>query len=206
MASRIASVVLAAGAATRFGGRKQLALLDGRPLLEHALDVAAASGTDLTVVVLGAYAEEVEAGVALGAAQVVRCPDWERGRGASLRAGLAALPADVEAALITLGDEPYISPAAGARLLAARRPDRAALRAGYADRPGHPVLVERALFGELTAPAGGRPPGQVLAAAGVEVIPCDDLGLAADVDTPAALAELAALPPAQRGRPSSSRE
>ena len=63
MTGKVATVVLAAGAATRFGGRKQLALLDGRPLLEHALAIAAAGGTDLTVVVLGAYAEEIEAAV-----------------------------------------------------------------------------------------------------------------------------------------------
>jgi CTP:molybdopterin cytidylyltransferase MocA len=197
MTGKLATVVLAAGAATRFGGRKQLALLDGRPLLEHALAIAAAGGTDLTVVVLGAYAEEIEAAVDLGDAQVVRAPDWELGRAASLRAGLAALPADVEAALITLGDEPYVSPAAGARLLAARRPGLAALRASYAGRPGHPVLVERALFAELEGP-GDRKPGQILKAAGALLVPCDDLGISVDIDTPAQLAELAAHPPTRQ--------
>ncbi len=208
MPGRVASVLLAAGAATRFGGRKQLALLEGRPLLEHALATAAASGTDLTVVVLGAYAEEIEATVDLGDARVVRAADWELGRAASLRAGLAALPADVEAALITLGDEPYVSPAAAARLLAARRPGLAALRASYAGRPGHPVLVERELFARLEgAPQSGRKPGQVLKAAGAPLIPCDDLGTSVDIDTPAQLAELIAHPPTrQSARPSSTSE
>ena len=202
---RIASVVLAAGAATRFGGRKQLALLEGRPLLEHALAIAAASDTDPTVLVLGAYADEIEAGVEVGEAHVVRCPDWERGRAASLRAGLAALPADVEAALIILGDEPFVSPAAGARLLAARRPGLAALRASYAGRPGHPVLIERELFGQLEDP-GDRKPGQILKAAGALLVPCDDLGASVDIDTPADLAALTAHPPAQSGRPSKTNE
>jgi molybdenum cofactor cytidylyltransferase len=205
VAGKIASVVLAAGAAKRFGGRKQLALLEGRPLLEHALAIAAASGTDLTVVVLGAYTEEIEAAVDLGAARVVRCPDWERGRGASLSAGLAALPAEVEAALVTLGDEPYLSPATAARLLATRRPGLAALRASYAGRPGHPVLVERELFERLEAPAD-RKPGQILKAAGALLVPCDDLGTSVDIDTPAQLAELTEHPPTQSGRPSSSKE
>ncbi|HEY2053581.1 MAG TPA: nucleotidyltransferase family protein [Solirubrobacterales bacterium] len=206
MAGRVASVLLAAGAATRFGGRKQLALLDGRPLLEHALAIATASDTDLTVLVLGAYAEEIEATVDLGSAQVVRAPDWELGRAASLRAGLAALPADVDAALVTLGDEPYVSPAAVARLLAARRPDLAALRASYAGRPGHPVLVERELFAPLKAPAD-RKPGQILKAAGALLVPCDDLGASVDIDTPAQLAELTAHPPGpQSGRPSNVNE
>ena len=206
MAGKVASVVLAAGASTRFGGRKQLAPLEGRPLLEHAVEAAAASGSDLTLVVLGAYAEEIEAGVELGDARVVRCPDWERGRTASLRAGLAALPADVDAALITLGDEPYVSPAAAARLLAARRPGVAALRASYAGRPGHPVLIERDLFARLRAPGGERSPGQILAAEEVRFVACDDLGMSVDIDTPDQLAELAARPPAQRGRPSRTSE
>lgn len=206
LAGRVASLVLAAGAGRRFGGRKQLALLEGRPLLSHALAAAGAIGGDPIVVVLGAYAEEIEAAVDLGGAQVVRCADWERGRGASLRAGLTALPADVEAALITLGDEPYVSPAAASRLLTARRPGLAALRASYAGRPGHPVLVERQLFATLTDPAEDRKPGQVLKGAGAELVPCDDLGMSVDVDTPAQLAELAAHPPAQRGRPSSTSE
>jgi nicotine blue oxidoreductase len=205
MPGRVASVLLAAGAATRFGGRKQLALLEGRPLLEHALAGAAASGTDLSVVVLGAYAEEIEAAVELGDALVVRAPDWERGPAASLRAGLAALPADVEAALVTLGDEPDVPAAAAARLLAGRRPGLAALRASYAGRPGHPVLIERGLFARLCAP-GDRKPGQILAAAGALLVPCDDLGLPVDVDTPAQLAALAARRRAQSGRPSRASE
>ncbi|MGH2939014.1 MAG: nucleotidyltransferase family protein [Solirubrobacterales bacterium] len=205
MTGKVASVVLAAGAATRFGGRKQLALLEGRPLLEHALAIAAAGDTDLTVVVLGAFADEIEEGVDLGDASVVRAPDWELGRAASLRAGLAALPADAEAALITLGDEPFVSPAAGARLLAARRPGLAALRASYAGRPGHPVLVERELFERLEAP-GDRKPGQILKAAGALLVACDDLGASVDIDTPAQLAKLTAHPPAQSGRPSRTSE
>lgn len=205
MPGRIASVLLAAGAATRFGGRKQLAPFEGRPLLEHALAIATASGADLTVVVLGAYAEEVEAAIDFGDARVVRAPDWARGRAASLRAGLAALPADVEAALIALGDEPLVSPAAAARLLAARRPGLLALRASYAGRPGHPVLVERELFARLEDP-GDRKPGQILKAAGAELVPCDDLGASVDVDTPEQLAELTARLPAQSGRPSRTSE
>ena len=84
-----AGVVLAAGEGRRFGGPKQLALLDGRPLVEHAL--AALAGLDRVVVVLGAHADEVRRGADLGAAEVVVCDGWEEGMGASLRAGLAAL-------------------------------------------------------------------------------------------------------------------
>jgi CTP:molybdopterin cytidylyltransferase MocA len=191
MTGAVASIVLAAGAGTRFGGRKQLAQLDGRPLLEHALTVAAASGGGSTYVVLGAYAEEVLEGVEFGDARVVLCEDWKQGRAASLRAGLAALPEDVDLALVMLGDEPYISPAAGHRLLGAHRPGVYALRSSYAGQPGHPVLIGRELFPQLIAAESGRKPGKILADAGIEAIACDDLGLAADIDTPADLAALA---------------
>src|SRR4051794_19589495 len=107
---RIVSIVLAAGAGRRFGGRKQLAPLHGRPLLEHALAAAAAAPSDAVLLVLGADAEEIERGIELGGATAVRCPGWERGQGASLRAGLAALGPEVAAALVTLGDEPFLPP------------------------------------------------------------------------------------------------
>lgn len=180
---RIVSVVLAAGAGTRFGGRKQLAPLHGRPLLEHALDAAAKTSTDATLVVLGAEAEAIAAGLELGAATAVECADWEQGPGASLRAGILAAGADCAAVVITLGDEPFVSPAATDRLLAARDPDLPALRATYGGRPGHPVLIERPLFAALTEPGPAPTPRDVLRAAGVHGIPCEDLGEPGDVDT-----------------------
>jgi nicotine blue oxidoreductase len=189
-AERIVSVVLAAGAARRFGGRKQLAMLRGRPLLEHALAAAAAGPSAETMLVLGAHAEEIERGVELGGATVVRCPDWEQGQGASLRAGLAALGAEVAAALVTLGDEPFVSPEASRRLLAARRPGLAALRAAYGGRPGHPVLIERGLFAPLSAAATDAKPAALLHEAGIEAVECGDLGDPVDVDTPEQLAAL----------------
>jgi nicotine blue oxidoreductase len=190
VAERIVSVVLAAGAARRFGGRKQLATLRGRPLLEHALAAAAAGPSAETMLVLGAHAEEIERGVELGGATVVRCPDWEQGQGASLRAGLAALGNEVAAALVTLGDEPFVSPEASRRLLAARRPGLAALRAAYGGRPGHPVLVERGLFAPLSAAAPDAKPAALLDGAGIESVECGDLGDPVDVDTPEQLAAL----------------
>lgn len=189
---RVVSVVLAAGAGRRFGGAKQLAPLRGRPLLEHALAAAAAAPTDATFVVLGAEADAVERGVDLGGATVVRSPEWERGQGASLRAGLAALGPEVAAALVTLGDEPFLPPEASRRVLAARRPGLAALRATYSGRPGHPVLIERELFAPLIAAAPDASPATRLLAAGIEAVECGDLGDPADIDTREQLAALEA--------------
>ncbi|HVW48238.1 MAG TPA: nucleotidyltransferase family protein [Solirubrobacterales bacterium] len=186
----IVSIVLAAGAGKRFGGRKQLAPLAGRPLLEHALAAAAASSTSSTLLVLGADAAAIERGVDLEGASVVRCADWELGPGASLGCGLAALGPDVAAALVTLGDEPFVSPTAARRLIAARRADLPALRATYGGRPGHPVLIERRLFEPLIEAAPGQKPAVLLRAAGIETVECGDLGDPADVDTPGQLEAL----------------
>jgi molybdenum cofactor cytidylyltransferase len=180
---RIVSIVLAAGAAARFGGRKQLAPLRGKPLLEYALAAATATSTSSTLVVLGADAGAVAAGIDLGTAEIVECHDWQRGPGASLRAGLLAAGADCAAAVVTLGDEPFLSPAATDRLIAARSPGLAALRATYNGRPGHPVLIERSLFPVLTDSETTARPRDVLRAAGIRDLECGDLGDPGDVDT-----------------------
>jgi molybdenum cofactor cytidylyltransferase len=181
--------VLAAGAARRFGGRKQLATLRGRPLLEHAIVAADNSPGERTIVVLGAFADEIEAAVDMGGAGIVRCGDWKLGAGASLRAGLRALDADVDTVLVTLGDEPFLSPEAGERLVAARRPGILALRADYAVRPGHPVLIERPLFGPMIAALPRTTPAAFLRDAGIVYVDCQDLGEPIDIDTPEQLAE-----------------
>lgn len=187
---QIVSVVLAAGGSRRFGGRKQLAPLAGRPLLEHALAAAAASPSASTLLVLGTDAAEIEQRIDRDEAAVVHCADWARGPAASLRCALAALAPEVGAVLVTLGDEPFVSPEASHRLIAARRPGVAALRATYAGRPGHPVLIERRLFASLIAAPPDRKPAALLREAGVEAVECGDLGDPGDVDTPAQLAEL----------------
>jgi len=182
----IAGLVLAAGAGTRFGGRKQLAELDGRPLLEHALAAMASAPVKPIVVVLGAEADLVREGVDLHGAEPIVCDEWQEGQSASLRTGVEALErAGAEAVVVTLGDQPQIAARAIAAVVAARAPGQAdAVRATYAGKPGHPVLLERALFDpvcELRGDVGAR---EVLRAARVTDVPCDGLGDPADVDTP----------------------
>jgi molybdenum cofactor cytidylyltransferase len=170
-----AGLVLAAGEARRFGGPKQLAALDGRPLIEHAL--AALADLDRVVVVLGARAEEIRAGADLGAAEVVVCDDWAEGMSASLRAGLAALRGTGEV-VILLADQPFIRAAVVARVRASAGP---AARAVYHGEPGHPVVVRRPLLdraGELRGDAGFR---DLLA--GAAEVECSDLADPRDIDT-----------------------
>ena len=187
----IAGTVLAAGAGTRFGGGKQLAMLDGKPLLEHALEAMAAAPVSRVVAVLGAGAEQVLAGIDLHGAEAIICERWEEGQAASLACGLAALEATVaEAAVIVLGDQPRVSPEAIRRVLAARGDGVLAARATYGGDPGHPVVIERALFGRMRDVTGDRGARNLLRSVDTVEVPCDDLGGGEDVDTRAQLEAL----------------
>lgn len=186
----IGGLVLAAGAATRFGSHKQVALLDGVPLLEHSLRAIAAAPVDRLVVVLGAGADEIIALVDLHGAEPVLCPRWDEGQSASLACGLAELT-DCEAVVVTLGDQPRIATDAVRRVIEARN-GAAAVRATYGGRPGHPVLLERALFEPLRDVTGDLGARNLLMSMSVHEVPCDDLGGGEDVDTPAELDALRA--------------
>jgi CTP:molybdopterin cytidylyltransferase MocA len=189
----IAAVVLAAGSGSRFGaGAKQLAELDGIPLLEHALRaVEAVPAIGRIVVVLGARAEEIRAGVDFGQAEMVVCEDWAEGQAASLRCGIAAV-AGAEAAVLTLGDMPRITPQVIARFadLAAEHGAQARARAIYDGVPGHPVVLGSAYFEQVAGLRGDVGARDVLKAIGAYPIECSHLCSAADVDTPAALEQL----------------
>jgi CTP:molybdopterin cytidylyltransferase MocA len=184
----IGGLVLAAGEARRFGSPKQLAPLAGRPLLEHALiAISAVAHLRPTAVVLGAHADMVLARVPLHGVRPVRCEGWREGQAASLRCGVAALAEDVDALIVVLGDQPAIDPRAIERVIESRDGTSAAVRASYGGRPGHPVLLERALFAAVAGLRGDEGARTVLAGAIVRVVPCDGLGSDLDVDEPAQL-------------------
>ena len=187
----IGGLVLAAGAGTRFGGNKQLADFEGRPLLEHSVRAMTTSPVGRVVVVLGAGAEEVQARVDLHGAEPRVCDRWEEGQSASLACGLEALT-DCEAVVVTLGDQPRMSPDAIRRVIAARGDDAQAVRATYRGDPGHPVLLERELFERMRDVSGDHGARNLLLSAQVREVPCDDLGGGEDVDTPAELDALRA--------------
>jgi molybdenum cofactor cytidylyltransferase len=172
-----AGLLLAAGEGRRFGGPKQLARVDGRPLIEHAL--GALDGLDRIVVVLGARAEEIRAGADLDGAEIVVCADWAEGMGASLRTGLAAL-GGADEVVILLADQPFITRRVVARV---RAVPGDAVRAVYDGRPGHPVVVRGALLaraGELRGDQGFR-------GVAMTEVECGDLADPQDIDTRADL-------------------
>ena len=186
----IGGLVLAAGAATRFGAPKQLAELDGMPLLEHALRTMTATPVGRVVVVLGSAAEQIAAAVNFHGADPVVCMRWEEGQAASLACGLAEL-ASCEAVVVTLGDQPRVSADAIRRVIGARS-GAAAVRATYGGEPGHPVLLEHDLFEALRDVSGDKGARNLLLSVPVLDVPCDDLGGGEDVDTPAELDALRA--------------
>ena len=170
--SRVAAVVLAAGAATRFGSPKQ------RLLLPQVLERLAASVVDEVVVVEGAY--DLSDTALLAPDQRVACAEWERGPGASLRCGLAALRDDVEAAVVIMADGPWLSPDAVGRVVDDWRANGGeVVAASYAGVRGHPLLVARTAWADV--------PDEGLRVVTPRLVPCDDLGAPGDVDTPSDL-------------------
>jgi nicotine blue oxidoreductase len=160
----IYAVVLAAGASSRYGTSppKQ------QVLLPNVLAALAEASLDGVVVVTGAHAVETSA-------RTVRCPEWSRGPGASLRCGLAALPAGVEAAVVVLADGPDLDPRAVTRVVEAWRRDGGdVVTASYDGVRLHPVLLAR--------PAWARIPDDGARALDALLVVCDDLTAPGDVD------------------------
>jgi CTP:molybdopterin cytidylyltransferase MocA len=141
---------------------------------------------DRVAVVLGASSDDILAALDLHGSEPVICERWEEGQSASLACGLAEL-ADAEAVVVVLGDQPRLSPEAIARVLGARAEGVDAVRASYGGQPGHPVLIERSLFGRLRDVSGDHGARNLLLSVKTREVPCDDLGGGEDVDTVAQL-------------------
>lgn len=182
----IAGLVLAAGEGARFGSEpKQLTEFRGRPLLEHAIAAQCrVPELERVVVVLGAYAEPIKAAVDFMRAEPVVCERWREGQSASLRFGLEALHG-ADRVVVTLGDQPLITPAVVARL-AGQPPGT---RAVYNGRPGHPVVLGPDQIEALLSLTGDRGARELLrGGADVELGALGDLSR--DIDTPEDLERL----------------
>jgi CTP:molybdopterin cytidylyltransferase MocA len=191
---RVAAVVLAAGAASRFGSPKALARLDGRPILEHVLDAVREAGIKDVIVVLGHAADEIEDGIDWLEEHRVRNPD-PRHLSSSLQVGIdaaAAIDPPVRAAVILLGDQPRTRPEVIRALIgAAKATDRPVIVPRYAGGGGaNPVLIRAEAFELVDDATGDSGLGPVLAADPdlVEEIPVP--GSNPDIDTRDDLARL----------------
>jgi molybdenum cofactor cytidylyltransferase len=194
---RVAAVILAAGRSTRMGGpNKLLAEIGGRPLVRIAAEEALASRARPVIVVTGHQSERVAAALEGLDVRRVHNPDFAEGLSTSLKAGLAAVPADVDGVIVCLGDMPQVRAPLIDQLVAAFDPERGALVVLpiIEGKRGNPVVWSRRFFHELAALEGdvgarhliGRYPEAV-----VEV-PVTDRSALVDVDTPEALSQVKA--------------
>lgn len=203
----IGGVVMAAGAGRRMGNvPKSLLRRDGEPLLLRQVRLLAEAGAGIVIVVLGHHADRV--GTVLERARSTATPPidarrllWttnpapDDGTGSSLRCGLAALPADLSAWLIALGDQPLLEATDVRAILQAwmQRPAGTDLVVPqHADRLGHPIVFARPVRDAVMAARGGQGvrewrrahPDRVLA------LPVAHARYTTDMDTPADLARL----------------
>jgi molybdenum cofactor cytidylyltransferase len=193
---RVAAVVLAAGRSTRMGGpNKLVAEIGGKPLVRIAVEEALASRARPVLVVTGHQRERIEAALAGLPVTFVHNPDYAQGLSSSLKAGLAALPADVDGAVICLGDMPQVTAATIDRLIGAFDPARGALIVvpTIEGKRGNPVVWSRRFFPELMALEGDVGGRHLIGTYGEALVEVPvDRGALLDVDTPEALKALQA--------------
>jgi molybdenum cofactor cytidylyltransferase len=184
-----AGIILAAGAATRMGRLKQLLPYRGKTLVEHAVEQALAASFDPVIVVVGAEADSVRAGLSDKPILVVENLFWHLGMGSSIAAGVGVVM-EAQAAAILLADQPLVE----ARHLREMQElldasDASAIAAQYNGTLGVPALFKRELFGALRAldPAAGA---RSLLRARATAFPLPEAAM--DVDTPEDFAGLTA--------------
>lgn len=198
---RVAGIILAAGASTRFGQPKQLLDWDGVPLLTHVADEALAAGLAPVIVVLGSQAEAVREALGERLVHAVMNWRWSEGLSTSVQVGLIALPPQTEAAILMQCDQPLLT-ADLLRTLVTRFEETGAaiVHPTHAGRRGTPTLFARRLFPELAAVSGDQGGRALIACHVGEVATVEvaDPDVLADVDTPVDFERL-------RGRVSGSR-
>ena len=191
--ARLEAVVLAAGAGSRFGGRKLTAPWRGGVLLDGALAAAFSAPVRSVLVVTGAdpdvaraatdFAEQRGEGARL---RLVHAADFASGMSASLKTGIASLPVDADGAFVFLGDMPRVPHAVPMDLASSLRKGIVAAAPTFEGRRGHPVLFSRDLFIPLLALTGDEGARTVLSRLGSSIaeVPCYDSGILLDIDRP----------------------
>jgi molybdenum cofactor cytidylyltransferase len=188
----IAAVVLAAGRSTRMGGpNKLLAEIGGRPLVRIAAEEALASSAKPVIVVTGHQREKVEAALAGLDVKRVHNSNFADGLSTSVKAGLAAVPADADGAIVCLGDMPQVTAPLIDKLVGAFDPAHGALVVipTINGQRGNPVVWARRFFSELAALEGDVGARNLIGryAEAVAEVPLPDSAALTDVDTPEAL-------------------
>jgi molybdenum cofactor cytidylyltransferase len=194
---RVAAVILAAGRSTRMGGpNKLLAEIGGKPLVRIAAEQALASRARPVIVVTGHQRDKVETALEGLKVERVHNPNFADGLSTSVRAGLDAVPAEVDGAVICLGDMPQVRAELIDRLIAAFDPERGALVVvpTIEGKRGNPVVWSRRFFPELTGLEGDVGARHLIGryTEAVVEVPLADKAALIDVDTPEALSKVKA--------------
>ncbi len=146
----LAAVILSGGVSSRMGSPKALVPYQGRPFLEHLLEVTSRPEIGVRRVVLGAHAEPIAKAINLKAGEIVINHEWEKGQLSSIQAALRSLPPGTDGMLLCLIDHPLISGALVQELIeqfyATKKP---IVLPVYEGRRGHPVIFSATLYDEL---------------------------------------------------------
>lgn len=190
----IGIVILAAGASTRMGTPKQLLRYQDRSLLRHTIEVAIASVCRPIVVVLGANVQLIRSDISQLSIQIVENLQWTEGMSSSIGVGIQELKTscpEVEAVIVTLCDQPFISTKIINQLASAyHSTNQPIIACKYAETLGVPALFSDRLFSELITLTGGEGAKQVINKHSQEVFSISFPEGAMDIDTPKEYAEL----------------
>ena len=184
-------MVLAAGAASRFGSAKQLVRIAGRPLLHNTVSRAVDVTGAATIVVLGAYATELAPLLRHTPATVVVNRSWREGIGSSIRIGVGHLPATCDGVMIVLADQAAVTAEDLRRLVSAwkRQPEYVAA-ALYSGSIGVPAIFPRSRFSELADLRGDIGARNLLQRNPDRLVRVPMQSAALDIDTPEDLLSL----------------
>jgi molybdenum cofactor cytidylyltransferase len=181
----VAGIILAAGAASRMGQPKLLLPWNGEALICHAVRIALQSGLDPIVVVTGAGAEGIQKALDGFDVKLVHNPDWQSGQSTSVRAGILALPAHVEAVFFLLGDQPFVSPDLIQSLTQKFLETRPHILAPFVgDKRANPVLFSWDMFEALCQLQGDAGARSIFKQYPPEAMQWGDERVLFDIDTP----------------------
>ena len=187
MRTFISGLILGAGASQRLGPPKQLLPFRGTTMLGWVVaQTQRAASLDEVVVVLGRAADQVRERVDFGTARVVENPVFGEGCSSSYRAGLAALNPESSAIMITLGDQPGITPEIIDRVAGEWRQKGSVIAlCSYRGRKGHPMIFAQSMFDQLVGLHGDKAAWKLVDAnAGVVQEIYFDLSFPDDINTP----------------------